>query len=306
MTNTSLYQNALLKRLSSATKRTVSLWRVQYLLTSILLDNHTEFRTRHSQDILNATKLSGIAKRLVQAMCRQGVIRPFQQTTNLYEVTAPYSERVPLDEREIALELNPYASISHLSAFAHWGITYQTPKMTRLTAPRSAHKSGVRPAGVEPGDETGLTPPPAKTPERADGYRFEWVTVKDELYFGFEERGWLRVMTLERSLLDGLREPAFCGGITEVLRAFRTSRETLNLPRLIEYVQAFNIAVLRQRAGFVLTRLGFKHPEISRWQRTAKRGGSSRLVASEPFAPTFDADWSLSINCSLQGLEEEA
>ena len=238
-------------------------------------------------------------------MYREGMVQPVDRGHCLFTVTAPYAEHVSLDERELAMEANPYAALSHVSALVYWGATRLVPKRTLLIVPRTWRTCGVQPVGVAPGDELGLALPDPSRPESLGRFDYVWTSVKNEWYFGFEERGWLRVMTLERTLLDGLREPERCGGIEEVLRAFSTSKLRINVSRLVEYVNTFNLQVLRQRAGFVLARLGIAHPEFSKWRREASRGGSSRLLASAPFASTHDPEWAISINCPITALEED-
>ena len=70
--------------------------------------------------------------------------------------------------------------------------------------------------------------------------------------------------------------------------------------------ERFNVAVLRSRVGYVLDRIGLSHPNLETWRASSRRGGSSRLVGSEPFARTFDERWNLSINGPVGVLDERA
>ena len=61
---------------------------------------------------------------------------------------------------------------------------------------------------------------------------------------------------------------------------------------------------LRQRIGYILDQIGLRHRTVDQWRELSKRGGSSRLVASEPFAPSFDERWNLSLNAPVYILHE--
>jgi len=108
--------------------------------------------------------------------------------------------------------------------------------------------------------------------------------------------------TPERTLLDGLLDPEECGGFENVLGAWGRGRDLLDVNAVVFLVDRLDIGVLRQRVGFVLEALGIEHEAFKRWQPLGRRGGSSRLVSSAPYAPTFDERWSLSLNAPIGAL----
>ena len=59
----------------------------------------------------------------------------------------------------------------------------------------------------------------------------------------------------ERSLLDGLTMPQYCGDFAEVLHAFERHRADLDLPRIIDYALRLDAATAK-RLGWVLERQG--------------------------------------------------
>ena len=97
-----------------------------------------------------------------------------------------------------------------------------------------------------------------------------------------------------------------CGGIANVLRAWVLARDTIDLDALVYQVERFGVAVLRQRAGYVIEEIGLSHPKLEKWRASSHRGSSSRLVGSEPFASTFDERWNLSLNAPVEILHEDA
>jgi hypothetical protein len=53
---------------------------------------------------------------------------------------------------------------------------------------------------------------------------------------------------------------------------------------------------MKQRVGFLLETLGHGHTRLEQWRASLQRGGSLKLVAREPYAPTFSERWNLSLN----------
>ncbi len=147
-------------------------------------------------------------------------------------------------------------------------------------------------------------------PSKILGRPMQWQRVKPARFFGFvdyQPMGYpIRYTTPERTLIDGLQQPDLCGGIVNVLHAWRLAQDTIDLNVLLHHVERFDVSVLRQRVGYVLDQLGRSHPMMEQWRLSTQRGGSSRLVASAPFASTFDEHWSLSINAPVDVLHHAA
>ena len=148
-------------------------------------------------------------------------------------------------EFEIAMALVDPAIVSHWSALHHHGLTEQVPRdvfvlTTKGTwIPRSREvKQGQSSGGYAIGDTT---------------YRF--VQVKPDRFFG-DEKVWVgdarvSVTDLERTLLDGLSMPKYCGDFAEVLHAFRVGMDRLNTERITEYANRLGVTTAK-RLGWVL------------------------------------------------------
>jgi predicted transcriptional regulator of viral defense system len=128
----------------------------------------------------------------------------------------------------------------------------------------------------------------------------DWSQTKGEWDFGqtvtFSQGMPIYVTDLERTLLDTIRHPDKSGGIVAVLHAWRTAAHTLNVDKLVGYVDRLGQPVIRQRTGYLLQTLGLAHPRLRQWQQNLQRGGSMRLVAKAPYSPTYSSDWNLSLN----------
>ena len=148
-------------------------------------------------------------------------------------------------EFEIAMALVDPAAISHWSAFHYHGLTEQVPRhvfgiTTKGTwIPRSRERKQRQPSGsYEVGDTT---------------YRF--VQVNHDRFFGIE-RSWVgdarvSVTDLERTLLDGLSMPQYCGDFAEVLHAFGIALPRLDTRRMTDYALRLGVTTAK-RLGCVL------------------------------------------------------
>ena len=100
------------------------------------------------------------------------------------------------------------------------------------------------------------------TPERLQpraimGTEFRFVSCKRKSLFGIVEH-WVtkqervQVSDLERTVIDGLRKPEYCGGITEVARGLWMQRHKMSPDRLMRYAIRLNVGAVIRRLGFLL------------------------------------------------------
>lgn len=69
-----------------------------------------------------------------------------------------------------------------------------------------------------------------------------WATRNEQIW----------VSDLERTVIDGLKQPEYCGGITEVARGFRMRRDSIEPGRLVDYALRLDIGAVIRRLGFIL------------------------------------------------------
>jgi predicted transcriptional regulator of viral defense system len=293
---------AILEQLADERRRVLSGWRGLILLRRATfsippVERRWEHLPEHVEDLTP----------LVRQMRERGEIEPISGFQHVYQVTVPYARQGFVDEREVLFELHPYATLSHLSALAFHGLTEAMPKGMTVTVSIDI-SGGLLPIGTGPRDWEGVHKPGGRMVRMILGRPVTWFRIKPERFFGFvdyQPLGYpLRYTTPERTLIDGLQNPDPSGGIASVLRAWVLARDTLDLDLLVNQVERFGVAVLRQRVGYVLDQIGLSHPKVERWRVSAQRGGSSRLVASEPFATNYDERWNLSLNAAVDVLHE--
>ena len=145
-------------------------------------------------------------------------------------------------EFEIAMAIVEPAAISHWSALHHHGLTEQIPgtvfvlTTTEATVPRDR---GTRSDGNGRGC-------------RVEGTTYRFVQTRPQRFFGVrrvwvgDSRVW--VTDLERTLLDGLSMPRYCGDFGEVLHALETGIGSVDPERMVEYASRLD-AVTVQAPG---------------------------------------------------------
>jgi predicted transcriptional regulator of viral defense system len=213
-----------------------------------------------------------------------------------------------MDEREVLLEINPYAVLSHYSAMVFHGLTYDQPKLITAMSGHDWPDIGA-PPGTDAAEWEGLSMPHGPTPPSIMGIPVQWKRALVPSAAGVEVHAPhgvpLRYTALERTLVDTLQDPTISGGIMNVLRAWAIASDRFDVDAVVAYTEAADVAVLRLRVGYVLEELGFSHPALDAWSADAGRGGSNRLVGSEPLASRYSPRWNLSLNAPVDVLREE-
>jgi predicted transcriptional regulator of viral defense system len=294
---------ALEERLAAENRRILSEWRAVVLLHRASREI-PESERRWERTPRSLEEIRPILARL----CQSGELNSLEQFPTLYIVTAPYARSQAVDEEEILMELHPYAALSHASALAFHQMTEQLPKEIHASIP-SDGASSLLPIGTRESDWAGAALVRSHIPDAILDRPVHWHRLVSQRIFGtaeYDNRGYpVRVTTPERTLLDGLVHPEWCGGFSNVLKSWAAYRDLADVETIVQYVDQYGMAILRQRAGFLLEQLHLSHPALERWTTLARRGGSSKLNGGAPFASSYSGRWQLSINAPLGPLHEE-
>jgi predicted transcriptional regulator of viral defense system len=135
------------------------------------------------------------------------------------------------------------------------------------------------------------------------GTEFRFVRCKPEHLFGLTDH-WVdksekvRVSDLERTVIDGLKHPEYCGGFTEVARGYWMRRDDVQPKLLVDYALQLGVGAVIRRLGFLLEVCEVQAPdEIARLR--------SKLTATyhllDPVLPPggkFFSRWRLRLNVS--------
>lgn len=185
---------------------------------------------------------------------RNGWIVPLRR--GLYALASSVPGVSPAHEFEIAMALVHRAAISHWSALHHHGLTEQVPRkvfvLTTTDTPIPQAR-GKRAKDIGGGCRVGETV-------------YQFIRVKPERFFG-TEKVWMgdtrvTITDPERTLLDGLMMPQYCGDFAEVLHAFEARGDQLDLKRIIDYAHRLDKATVK-RLGWVLEHQGVASAKLN-------------------------------------------
>jgi len=146
-----------------------------------------------------------------------------------------------------------------------------------------------------------VTSPKAIRPRTVLGTEFRFVRCKPGALFGVVEH-WatkterVRVSDLERTVIDGLARPEFCGGFTEVAKGYWMRREAITPSKLVDYALRLDVGAVVRRLGFLLET--FEVPAAAEVERLRAELTSTYALA-DPLMPAegpYQARWRLRVN----------
>jgi predicted transcriptional regulator of viral defense system len=163
----------------------------------------------------------------------------------LYQLHDSYLSS-PVSAYELGLAIVEEGYLSHLSAISIHQITDQLANIIYISTRqgKSRYKNKKSEFSFE-----------------AKGYRYKIIEVTKSRIFGIENK-WIgdaqiRVADLERTLIDSLNTPQYCGGFYEVLNYFEQTRDSINLNKTINYASLMSKSCL-QRLGWCFDKISFK------------------------------------------------
>jgi predicted transcriptional regulator of viral defense system len=140
------------------------------------------------------------------------------------------------------------------------------------------------------------------------GTEFRFVHTKPRHFFGItdhwvEKTEKVRVSDPDRTVIDGLKHPDYCGGFSEVAKGFWMRREIFQPKRLVDYALQLGVGAVYRRLGFLLETCEVQAPdEIARLR--------SKITATyhvlDPVLPAggkFSSRWRLRLNVSPEEIK---
>lgn len=272
---TVIYNKNILKTLGPQSAR---------LVTTLHDQGRTFFRLKDIREMTGASEPSArtfardLVKRGIATRLKPGlfVLVPFELGHERQYVGDPL-----LIAREI-MNGRPYY-VSHASAMEihglltqpHLGLTVSTPVFHRSLTIQGLPFRFVRCRRTE-----------------MFGLVQHWVTKQETV----------SVSGLERTLIDGLKSPAYCGGIPEVAKGLWIRRQDVDVSLLIRYGQRLKVRAVLQRLGFLLEtyELG-DHKNLN----TLQKALTPTYVLLDPTLPSeghYLRRWRLRLNVTREEL----
>lgn len=140
------------------------------------------------------------------------------------------------------------------------------------------------------------------------GTQFRFVLLKPLHFFGtmkhwVTKQETIEISDLERTIIDGLRQPEYCGGITEIAKGLWMRRADMNVQKLLEYATRLDIGSVKRRLGYLLELFGLA-PEQQ--LGVFRKSLTATYVPLDPLLPREGphvAKWRLQVNISPEELQ---
>lgn len=139
------------------------------------------------------------------------------------------------------------------------------------------------------------------------GVQFRFVRCQRRHLFGLTEQ-WVtkqekvRVSEPERTIIDGLKQPEYCGGMTEVAKGLWMRRHDLQVDKLVAYAKRIRVGAVVRRLGFLLETYEMaEEPDLER----LRRGLTATYARLDPVLPAEGKRlrrWRLQLNVDAEEL----
>ena len=139
------------------------------------------------------------------------------------------------------------------------------------------------------------------------GTRFRFVHIKPKQYFGTSKH-WIskqesvEISDLERTILDGLRQPQYCGGITDVAKGLWMRHADIRVAKLIDYAKRLHVGSVYRRLGYLLELFSIATATELQTLRNTLTAAYVLLDPSLPSEGPHVAKWRLQLNIPAEEL----
>ena len=146
-----------------------------------------------------------------------------------------------------------------------------------------------------------------RRPITALGVEFRFIHNQKKYFFGISDH-WVtkqdkvRVSNLERTIIDGLKQPEYFGGLTEVAKGLWMRHQEVKVNQLISYAIKIGVGAVIRRLGFLLEL--YKIGTSEDWEILSSHL-TETYVRLDPLLPSegkFLRKWRLQLNVSPQEL----
>lgn len=142
---------------------------------------------------------------------------------------------------------------------------------------------------------------------KTQGMEFRFIHSNKKYFFGLidywvTKQDKVKVSDLERTIIDGLKQPEYCGGLTEVAKGLWMRHNDMNVNKLIYYAVKINIGSVIRRLGYLLELYKIGSPE--NWE-ILRDHLTETYVLLDPILPSegkYVRKWRLQLNVSPEEL----
>jgi predicted transcriptional regulator of viral defense system len=139
------------------------------------------------------------------------------------------------------------------------------------------------------------------------GTQFRFILIKPKRFFGHIKH-WVtkqeavEISDLERTVLDGLRHPELCGGITDIAKGLWMRHTDISVSKLLDYAKRLRVGSVYRRLGYLLELFALATDTELQSLRKALTATYAPLDPSLPSEGPHHAKWRLQLNVPAEEL----
>ena len=251
-----------------------------HLVTTLYEENRVIFRLKDIQRILDLGDAA--ARNFARQITNRGIVTRLKPGLFIlvpFELgkEKEYTGNPLIIARELANGGDYY--LSHGTAMEVHGMVTQPQLVIHIATPQKHHPVHLR------------------------GMEFRFIPCERGLFFGLANHWVTRqekviVSDLERTIIDGLRQPEYCGGITEVAKGIWMRREAIRIDSLIEYAANINIGAVIRRLGYIMELYDVGTQEDRKMLLAYLTDAYMKLDPTMPAEGKYIRKWRLRLNVS--------
>ena len=182
---------------------------------------------------------------------------------------------------------HPFLIVPHLideyyigfwSAMNYWGMSEQIPRTVFVAARRRKRQ-------IKYGNQ-----------------EFKFIILSKKKFFGFVQEKiedfMFNISSREKTIIDGLMHPEYCGGISEVAKALWNAKDELNWGELTETVDRIGISAVDRRLGYLLDTLGIQEDIVKKLSKKDFLGFRWLDPSGNKKILKYSRKWGLKVNLS--------
>ena len=221
------------------------------------------------------------ARKLVSTLAKKKWLeRLTKGTYMILELSAGSNPEWSEDSFYIASKLAKPYYIGYLSMLNYYGWTEQIPITVTVATTKSTRCKKIL------------------------GVNYDFLVLSKKKFFGYNEiniRGHvINVSNSEKTLVDALDHPEYCGGIDEVAKALSVAADKIRWNELIKHASKMGNGAIFKRLGFLLERMTISVPEgtIKAINKRITKGYAP-LYPGIKAKGKHDAKWNIIINTNF-------
>ncbi|MBU4491688.1 MAG: transcriptional regulator, partial [Euryarchaeota archaeon] len=137
----------------------------------------------------------------------------------------------------------------------------------------------------------------------------EFITLTKNKFFGFSAVNIageaVNISDREKTIIDALDHPEYCGGISEAAKALWSARQKIDFRKLVDYAEKMKNRGIFKRLGYLLQKLEIKIPDgLNKKVKENISKGYASLDTVAMKKGRHNSEWRLLVNVSDKDLLE--